>query len=158
MNLLFAAGLLGLGFLMIVAEVMIPSMGALAVLSVLSLSGSVLFAFRESTDWGVGFIFIALFGGVASALLAFKIFPKTPMGRKLIVRGPTFANDIAATDPKARGLDGKSGVAITYMRPAGIVEIEGRRIDCVAEGELLAAGTPVKVIRVEGNVIYVKPV
>jgi membrane-bound ClpP family serine protease len=156
MNLLFASGLLGLGFLMIVAEVLIPSLGALAVLAVLSLSGSLIFAFRESTNWGIAFLLGALFGAVACAGVAFKVLPRTPMGKRLIVKGPTFGTDTAATDPRLPALIGKTGIAVSYLRPAGIVEIDGRRIDCVAEGELLAAGTTVTVHRVEGNVVFVK--
>lgn len=157
MNLLFATGLILLGFIMIVAEVFIPSLGALSLLSVVSMGGGVFFAFNESTQWGIWFLFGALFGGIGAGFLAFKVFPKTPIGKKMIVAGPTFGDDPAATDPRQRGLEGKRGIAVSYLRPAGIVEIEGRRVDCVAEGELLDAGTRVVVIRIEGNQVFVRP-
>lgn len=156
MNLLFAAALLIFGFLAIVAEVFFPSLGALSVLAVLSLGGGVFFAFRESTEFGLGFLAAAVFGGLGTALVAFKLFPKTPFGRRLIVAGPSFASDTAATDPKFRDLLGKHGTAVSTLRPAGIADIEGRRIDCVADGELLAAGTPIHVVRLEGNRVVVR--
>ncbi|MBI3819947.1 MAG: hypothetical protein HY286_14720 [Planctomycetes bacterium] len=155
-NLLLATGLLVLGFLMIAAEIFIPSLGALSALAVISMIGGVVFAFRESFDWGVFYLLSALFGGMGMALLAFKIFPKTPMGKRLIIGGPTFADDTAAVDTRSRDLLGKSGIAITYLRPAGIIEIEGRRIDCVADGELLESGTHVVVMRIDGNRVLVK--
>lgn len=141
---------------MIAAEVFIPSLGALSVLAVLSLGGGVTFAFRESMEWGITYLLGSLFGGIAAALLAFKIFPKTPMGKRLIISGPSFADDPAAVDPRSRELLGKKGVAISYLRPAGIVEIEGRRVDCVADGELLQAGTAVVVAKIDGNRVVVK--
>lgn len=156
MNVLLAFGLLILGFVSIVAEVFFPSLGALSVIAVLSLGGGVAFAFRESTDTGLTFVALAVVGGLGSAIAAFKVFPRTPFGKRMIIKGPTFAEDPAAVDPKLRELVGKSGRALSTLRPAGIVELEGRRVDCVADGELLDAGSPVTVVRVEGNRVVVR--
>lgn len=155
MNILFATLLLSVGFGLVVAEVFFPSLGALSILAVLSLVGSVLFAFRESSEAGVTFLVIAVVGGLGTALFAFKLLPKTPWGRRMIVAGPTFAHDPAATDPQVRDLLGKTGRAVSMLRPAGIAEIDGRRVDCVTVGEMLDAGTPVKVTRLEGNRVVV---
>jgi membrane-bound serine protease (ClpP class) len=155
-NILVASGLLILGFLAIVAEVFFPSLGALSVLAVLALGGGVAFAFRESVETGFYFLGAAVLGGLGTALTAFKLFPKTPIGKRLIVDGPSFANDAAATDQRVRDLLGKVGRAVSILRPAGIAEIEGRRVDCVADGELLAAGTPITVVRLEGNRVVVR--
>lgn len=156
MNLLFASALLLLGFLLVAAEVFLPSLGALSILAVLSLGGGVVFAFRESFEWGVGYLLGSILGGFAMVLLAFKVFPRTPLGKRMIIAGPTFADDPAAVDSRSRDLAGKKGVAISYLRPAGIVEIDGRRVDCVADGELLQSGTHVVVTRVDGNRVVVK--
>ena len=47
-------------------------------------------------------------------------------------------------------LTGAIGVALSDLRPAGVAEIDGRRIDVVTEGEYLGAGDPVEVIHDEG--------
>jgi len=44
-------------------------------------------------------------------------------------------------------LVGSTGVAISDLRPGGIVEIDGQRIDAVTSGEYLAAGVSVEVVR-----------
>jgi membrane-bound serine protease (ClpP class) len=41
-------------------------------------------------------------------------------------------------------------VALTDLRPAGAAEIDGERIDVVAEAGYLAAGSPLEVIVDEG--------
>jgi membrane-bound serine protease (ClpP class) len=46
-----------------------------------------------------------------------------------------------------RSLVGSFGVAVSDLRPGGIVEIDGRRIDAVTSGEYLGAGEAVEVIR-----------
>jgi membrane-bound serine protease (ClpP class) len=45
---------------------------------------------------------------------------------------------------------GATGVALTDLRPAGVAEIAGRRVDVVTEGEYLRAGDPVEVLVDEG--------
>lgn len=51
---------------------------------------------------------------------------------------------------------GKEGTALTPLRPSGAVEIDGQRLDVVTEGEFVAPGAPVKVIKVEGPRVIVK--
>jgi membrane-bound serine protease (ClpP class) len=45
---------------------------------------------------------------------------------------------------------GATGVALTDLRPAGVAEIAGRRVDVVTEGEYLRAGDAVEVLVDEG--------
>ncbi|MBP9015308.1 MAG: NfeD family protein, partial [Candidatus Atribacteria bacterium] len=53
-------------------------------------------------------------------------------------------------------LVGKTGIAKSMLRPAGIVEIEGKRWDAITEGEFISPGTRVKVEKIKGNTIVVK--
>jgi membrane-bound serine protease (ClpP class) len=54
-------------------------------------------------------------------------------------------------------LRGRAGTASSFLRPAGIASIDGRRVDVLTEGEFIAAGTPIRVARVEGARIFVVP-
>jgi membrane-bound serine protease (ClpP class) len=47
-------------------------------------------------------------------------------------------------------LIGKTGVAVTDLRPAGVATVAGERIDVVTEGEYVSSGAPVVVVRAEG--------
>ncbi|MGH8721009.1 MAG: NfeD family protein [Burkholderiales bacterium] len=42
------------------------------------------------------------------------------------------------------------------MRPAGIAEFEGERVDVVSAGELIEPGQLIEVVRVDGNRIVVR--
>src|SRR5690606_2380192 len=44
---------------------------------------------------------------------------------------------------------GKIGVAITPLRPTGVVEIDGERIEVVTEGEFIAAGSRVRIVAMD---------
>jgi membrane-bound serine protease (ClpP class) len=49
----------------------------------------------------------------------------------------------------AASLVGAAGVARTDLRPGGIAEIAGERIDVVSEGDYVAAGTALIVVKDE---------
>lgn len=53
---------------------------------------------------------------------------------------------------------GIRGVAITDLRPGGIADLDGQRVDVVTEGDLLRAGTEVEVVADHGYRRVVRPV
>ena len=53
---------------------------------------------------------------------------------------------------------GKSGTAVTNLRPVGVVEIEGKRYDVRTHSTFLPAGTKVSVVTIEDNVAIVQPI
>jgi membrane-bound serine protease (ClpP class) len=50
---------------------------------------------------------------------------------------------------------GKSGVAITSLRPAGTALIEGQRVDVVTQGTFIDKDSEVTIIRIDGNRVVV---
>jgi len=51
---------------------------------------------------------------------------------------------------------GKEGVAISELRPSGIIEIDGERLDALSEGVFIPRDAKVKVVKVEGSKIIVR--
>ena len=51
---------------------------------------------------------------------------------------------------------GRTGKALTPLRPAGIAEIDGKRIDVQTQGEFIEPGTVVVVLRTEGSKVLVE--
>lgn len=52
---------------------------------------------------------------------------------------------------------GKEGTTTTVLRPAGIAEFDGVRLNVVSEGEFIASNTKVRIEHVEGARIMVRP-
>ena len=50
---------------------------------------------------------------------------------------------------------GKTGAAHTPLRPAGIAELDGVRLNVVTEGDYIERGATVRVVRVSGNRVVV---
>jgi membrane-bound serine protease (ClpP class) len=152
-----AAILLSIGLLLIVAELMFPSFGALGLMASLFIVGSVAYAFAQDSDLGIGFMIAACVLVPAMVLIGFRLLPISPFSKHLVARGFTF-EDGAAIDRRDGGLLGHEGRVDSLLRPAGTATIDGRRVDVVTRGEAIEAGTRVRVIEIEGNRVVVAAV
>ncbi len=88
-------------------------------------------------------------------VLAFKYWPKTPMGKSFLGDLPT-EKEVAPEDPR-RALIGRVGIARSKMLPSGAVEIDGQMIDAVTQGQAIEPGAYVTVIEVRANRVVVRP-
>jgi hypothetical protein len=104
--------------------------------------------------------------GVASAL-AFKFLPESRVGSWLVFKMQPAGAAPGALGAETRGgslpegfadLLGKQGVAHSVLRPTGVADFNGRRVDVLTEGEFVAAGLRIEVIRVDGHRILVRTV
>ena len=146
--------LLALGLGLIVAEIFFPSLGLLSVLATVAIVGAVVMAFQESTAMGVRFLIAIALLVPATIVTGFKLFPRSPLGKRMVVSGPSFAV-APGSDPRAAELLGKQGTVETDCRPAGMARLDGRRIDVVTRGEYIDAGQSVRVVDVQGNRVVV---
>lgn len=55
-------------------------------------------------------------------------------------------------------LVGREGKAISVLRPSGIGDFDGVRLNVVTEGEFIENGAPIRITRVEGGKIVVKAI
>ncbi len=158
--LTFAIVLLIVGVLLALMEAIIPSFGALGVGSAIALIAAVVIAFRHNEDTGFAFIGILVVAMPVVILGGLKLFPHTPVGRRVIlkpaVEKPNQRGDAGVAQDDYSFLLGKKGIAVTELRPSGIAEIEGKRYSVVAQGELIADKSPIEVVEVEGNSIVVE--
>ena len=143
------------GLALLVAEVFFTSFGVIAVLSGLSLITAVFWAFQESTPFGFLMLVAEAVAAPAVLAFAFKLLPKTPMGKQLILSGPETSGSAGAADPALAELLHKTGVTLSALRPAGFARIDGKKIDVVTRGEMLDANCPVKVLDVAQNRVVV---
>jgi membrane-bound ClpP family serine protease len=158
--LAWSALLLLLGLILVCVEVFVPSGGILGFLSIAALISGIILAFYHSGPQ-IGFLFLAIAAvTVPTALvLAFRWWPKTPMGRRLLLDVPTSA-EVLPDSPQRRALRqlvGKHGVAKSVMLPSGAVTIDGQTFDALSEGIPIEAGQRIKVIEVRGNRVVVRP-
>ena len=146
--------LLGIGLLLITAEVLIPSLGLLGGLATIALIGSVVLAWQESPELGQNFLIAACLLVPLMIMLGFKLLPLSPFTKVMVTEGFSFKEG-AAIDERDKDLMGKRGVVEAPLRPAGAARIEGRRVDVVTRGERIESGAWVEVIGLSGNRVEV---
>ena len=146
--------LLGVGLLLIMAEVLIPSLGLLGGLATIALIGSVVLAWQESPELGQNFLIAACLLVPLMIMLGFKLLPLSPFTKVMVTEGFSF-EDGAAIDERDKDLMEKRGVVEAPLRPAGTARIEGRRVDVVTRGERIESGAWVEVIGLSGNRVEV---
>ena len=158
-DIAWAILLLLIGLSLVVLEVFIPSGGIIGILSAVAMIAALVMAFQESSTTGpmVGFVFAAVtvFAVPTLIAVAFKFWPRTPMGKAFLGDLPTDA-DVLPEDPR-RALMGRVGVARTKMLPSGAVEVDGQMIDAVTQGQAIETGTYVVVVEVRANRVVVRP-
>jgi membrane-bound serine protease (ClpP class) len=94
---------------------------------------------------------------VLGSLVLLRFLPRLPFGRRLILKTGLSAGEGFASPPEGdKQWLGKSGTAISPLRPSGIVDVGGERVDVVSDGEFIESGARVVVTRVDGNRIVVR--
>jgi membrane-bound serine protease (ClpP class) len=146
--------LLALGLGLILAEIFFPSFGILSVLATAAIAGAIAMAFQESSTAGVRFLIVTAVLVPAVILAGFRLFPRSPFGKRMVVSGLSFEST-PSLDRRDLGLTGKEGVVESDCRPAGMARIDGRRVDVVTRGEWIESGARVRVAEVQGNRVVV---
>lgn len=148
------------GIALLIAEVFVPG-GILGVLGAIGLGISVYFGFGQH---GTGF-------GIIQIVIAVIVLPLTFfMALKRLTLQKTLKKEEGYTIEKADlgKLVGAEGSALTNLRPSGTARINlspdvpgsgsTKKVDVVTEGEMIKKNTRIKVIKVEGVKVIVRPV
>ncbi len=149
MEVLIPILFISVGFLLIVVEVyLIPGFNVIGILGFLLIVFAVGYMYSESGLVGGT---IALAGSAGSGVLLFYLLWRSGAWDRFILATTLRVDDevvVREADQRKRYL-GKSGVAITSLRPTGVVEIEGERIEVATEGEFIAAGSSVRIVAMD---------
>jgi len=161
--LLIGLGLLALSIVLIVVEVFVPSGGVIAIVAGIVAISGVVTLFRVSTTWGLAGLLAMVILIPTAVAFGLRIWPYTPVGRRMLM-GSRTEEDVERDRAQTRqereqwqALLGAEGEAMTDLRPVGVVQIDGRRYDALAEVNFIDAGTRVRVTIVDGKQIKVRP-
>jgi membrane-bound serine protease (ClpP class) len=151
--------LIALGFLLLFAELFLPTSGTLLAVAAACLAIGITLTFMYDTTigiWTLVGVFLAL--PVAGKIIL-TYWPRMPVGRRLIL---TPREDETITSLTSlhhlEELRGRFGQAVSALRPSGIVDFEGRRVDTLTEGMMVEPGQWVRCIDVRAGRVIVRPV
>jgi membrane-bound serine protease (ClpP class) len=156
--------LVGGGLMLLAIELFVtPGFGVTGILGITALLGGLgLSLVGAGATWAgilgaLGRVAVSLLLAIATSLVLLRFLPRLPGGRRLVLDTELAAEEGFASAPETdRAWLGKHGTALSPLRPAGIANIDGQRVDVVSDGEFIEAGAPITVARVDGNRIVVR--
>jgi membrane-bound ClpP family serine protease len=152
--------LVAAGLLLMVAELLLPTGGILFVVGIGSLIGGVAMTFAYDATHGL-VLLVALFLLVPTAgPVVLYLWPRTPVGRRLVLSGPEDDAALAnmPVNLELEALRGRYGKTLSTLRPAGVTDFDGHRVDTLSEGSFIEAGRWVRCIDVRAGRVIVREV
>jgi len=146
--------LLGVGLMIV--EVFVPGFGLPGIMGLVLIgAGTVLAGVYHGTMAAVAVLLVTI---AVIAVLVSWLMRRASKGE--IPHGELFLKDReelhAGRDMQV--LVGKKGVTSSVLRPAGIGDFDGVRLNVVTEGGFIDRGTPIEIVSVEGTRIVVKAI
>ena len=147
-----------LGIVVLVAEVFVPSGGVLGFVSLASFVASIAMAYAElGVGPGTAMLGLAVAAVPVVLGLAFRWFPETPLGKRVLPPPPEPADVIPDRGrARARELVGRVGRAEIDLLPWGRVVVGPDTLDAVSDGGPIDAGAAVEVVGAQGAALVVR--
>ncbi len=144
------------GILMFVVEMFTPGFGVAGGLGIAAFAAIIVMQFLANSVTAALIVTAVLVLLLAIIIVLFiRSFQKGTLSRSKIVN-TTAVEGESSPVAKEKDLVGKTGTAVTALRPAGIVEIEGERLNVSTYGNFIDAGKEVTVAAVEGLNVFVR--
>jgi membrane-bound ClpP family serine protease len=156
-NLIWPLLMLLIGLALLVAEVFLPTGGVIGIVASALLVVSLVMAFMQSTMTGMSFLLAEAVLVPAAFALGLHLLPRTPMAKRAFLRPPDATDlDVSHESPRLDHLIGQFGRALTPLRPSGMVDFDGRRLDGVAEDGLIPSGALVMAVQARSGRLIVR--
>jgi membrane-bound ClpP family serine protease len=156
LTLIFAIALLVLGIALIVAEIyLVPGFNVIGIVGALLVLFAVGFTFMNRGIAGGGTM---LTGAILALGVSFYFLVQAGAWDRFVLKTNLRKDDlvIARESEHRSSYLGKSGVAVSPLRPTGIVEIDGERIEVATEGEFISSGSTVRVVAMDRRRYFVR--
>lgn len=100
---------------------------------------------------GVGLLILTAIG-----VALVRHLPDSEQFEGVLLRDAQPSTDGYISAPTRVELVGRTGVALTELRPIGTAVFDDERVDVTTDGEYLDKGTPVKVVRADNMKVVVR--
>ena len=147
MTLLIPIVLILIGLALVLAEVYLaPGISVLGVAGVIVAAAGVGYAFVEGgAVGGLG----ALAGTFIAGALLVGMLWKLGAWERFVLRDSIGRDDDDDRTASRARLIGREGVALSPLRPTGVAEIEGERVEVCSDGAFIAAGSAIRVVAID---------
>lgn len=149
MELFVPVALILVGLALVAVEVtLVPGFNVVGVLGVLGTAVGIAYAFMDHGLTG-GLVALAA-TVVAGGALAYVLWESGAWNRLVLSDSLRRDADADAAEAAARSrLLGQTGTAVTPLRPTGVAEVAGERVEVTTEGAFVASGSTVRVVAMD---------
>ncbi len=160
MDLTVCLLLIAIGFLLMPADLFIPTGGFLFAGGLVAIGVGVVFIFTISPSMGMMALVVVFIALPLMFVFLGHYWPRSAMGRRFILTAGDEDATVAALpiNQDLEQLRGRIGRTLSALRPAGVVDFDGRRIDTITEGMMVDPGQWVRCIEVKAGKVVVRPV
>ena len=143
------------GILMIIVEILLPTVGLLAGIGVAAMLYSIVLALGGDIG-ALGALGISLLISIIIFMLIVSRLPSSRLWNKVVLQDSSRAERGFVSTPEHPELVGKTGEVLTELRPSGTARIDGRPVDVISEGSFIRKGTQIVVLSVNGSRVIVR--
>ncbi len=156
MELLIPIGIILVGLILIGLEIyFIPGFNLAGITGALAVIFGIGYVFAEGGFSG-GILALLLTIGVGGGMF-YLMWQSGAWDRFVLATSLNADEETVARESETRSKYlGKVGQAVTPLRPTGVVEIDGERIEVVTEGEFIASGSEVRVVAMDRRRFFVR--
>lgn len=146
------------GILLLAIEIFVtPGFGFTGITGLIMIMASIYFLFPDFDAAIVG-IATVLVLSIAGFIIMLKIFGSSALSRRISLGESQTKEAGYLAQSGRKDLLHKTGKTVTPLRPVGVAEFDGERVDVVSEGSYIDKGVAVMVTQIAGNRIVVKKI
>jgi membrane-bound ClpP family serine protease len=150
---LAVAALILVGIVLLIVEVIfVPGTTIIGVLGLVFVLAGIIFSYSEFGSTAGNYVLLGTSVACAGALyLSFRKGAWKKYSLKTSIDSKVNEGMISELSV------GADGVAVSALRPMGTAEFRGKLVEVKTNGDYLAAGTPIKIVKIQVNDILVEP-
>lgn len=145
------------GIILIIIEILTPTVGILAGIGVVAIFYSMILAMGGDIS-AMYMMAISLIISLGIFALIIKRLPTSKLWSKFVLTNSTSTTKGYISSADNSPYLNKEGTVLSELRPAGTITIDGKPVDVVSEGAFITKGEKVRVIKVEGMRIIVRKI
>lgn len=151
----FAIIIFALGIILLLIEVFVPGFGIFGVSGIGAIFASIIMASDSIYQALISISISSIVTAIVIALII-KYLPKRNLSRTLFLGTNLDKEGGFVSSKEETDYIGKEGIALTFLRPSGKIEINGLMLDAISQGRYIEKDKTVVVLKVEGSRLIVK--
>ncbi|MEQ4483839.1 NfeD family protein [Cohnella silvisoli] len=146
-----------IGIVLLISEMFIPSFGILGILGIAALIFGITMGAYD-TGTALRSLGIAALIAIVIIIVFAYVFRKRGIWNRFILSEQLTTDKGYVPQLSREKWIGQEGIALSMLRPSGLADINGERLDVISTGEYVDKGKPVRVMSVDGTRIVVKEI